>query len=214
MPDLDDEIIVIDRDDLFKGDDFQGFRNLNEINYESRILNNKKVMKRQDAENDEKFKQPIGYTVLYNPKNKSIFAYNRAKDPGNYRERRLGGKWSIGVGGHIIPKDTEFSNFIKESVYRKVLDDEVESIEDQKSTGKIKEINLLGYINDDSDNVGKFHFGILCLVYINGHPVAKSKAIPYGDLYGLDKIERICSTNNVDSWSKIALAHLKEQKLL
>lgn len=213
-------IIVVKRDVLF-GDGknyFEGFRPAEEIDYESRILSNFEIMRRGstsesanhpegNAELNPEYKQPIGYTILFNPNLKKVFAYQRSSKDKEYGEKRLQGKWSWGFGGHIEPFDTENGNPIRESMLREVTHEEVEIF------GNIQEPKVMGYINDDKDSVGRVHFGILYGLSIDGEQIKpKDPEIARVKLSSLNELEKMCSTFGiqVEDWSKIALEPLSK----
>jgi len=196
------KIIVVERDKLFGEEYFEGFKHHEEFDYEKRILNNLKVMRRGDAEVDQSHKQPIGYMLIVNPKTKKIFAYLRSGEGG---ENRLHGKWSWGVGGHIEPFDNiENVNPIKESMMRE-LKEEIEI------TGEILGMEVLGYVNYDTDDVGRVHFGILYLIEIDGEVKPIDSEIEMGGLMSFEELRNILDDDNfvVETWSEIAVEPLK-----
>lgn len=192
-------IMAVEKENLFDDDEFQGFIEADEIDFQSRILDNFKYIKRGKAENDETFKQPIGYIVLVNDQGK-VFAYQRAQKDDDYTEKRLQGKWSWGVGGHIDKVDESGDNPIKTSMTRELK-------EEASLEGDLKEIEVLGYINDDSDSVGRVHFGILYLVQVSGKVSAKDSEVTNGKMRSIEELKEIVenSKNRVEEWSKIAL---------
>ncbi|RLG13937.1 hypothetical protein DRN69_04820 [Candidatus Pacearchaeota archaeon] len=201
------KIIVVERDLLFGDNYFQGFRPYCEVDYESRILQNLKIMRRGDAEHNPLYKQPIGYTLIIDPNLKGVFAYQRSSKIKEYGEKRLQGKWSWGIGGHIEPIDNISKNPIRESILREVIKEEVEII------GTIlEEPRVLGYINDDSNSVGSVHFGVLYTLEINGDVKPKDPEIARGSLRTLNHLEFICNSSlyDVEEWSKIALKPLRK----
>ena len=197
----DKEIMVVPKGDLFDNNYFEGFMKKNSVDYEKRILSNFSYMQRSLAENSPEYKQPVGYALIINPKTKKIFVYQRAKDK-NYNEKRLQGNWSWGLGGHIERID-DAKNPIHSSMLRE-LNEEV-YIE-----GDIK-LKVLGYINDDSNPVGKVHFGVLYLIETNSGVRPKDAEIASGKFMDLNELEKICSSDQkIDSWSRISFAPLKE----
>ena len=197
-------IMAIKRDDLFEGDYFQGFKSAEDVDFQERILDNYNYVKRGEAEEDEELKQPIGYLVLVD-ENDRIFAYQRALKDNNYAEKRLQGRWSWGVGGHVDKVDDKSKNPIKKSVIRE-LDEEI------SLDGEIEEIEVLGYINDDSDSVGKVHFGILYMVKISGSAEAGDSEITNEGLREISELKDIVNDKDteVEQWSKIALKSLEK----
>jgi|TARA_Y100000310_G_scaffold345315_2_gene463684 predicted NUDIX family phosphoesterase len=201
----DQVILAIDKEDLFWGDHFEGFKPHEETDYESRILQSYGFMRRGPLETDPSFKQPIGYALIVNPQLKKVFAYQRAIKDEQYTETRLQGLWSWGIGGHIERSEGKEDNPIYAGL-RRELDEEVE-IE-----GDITSIRPLGYINLEHD-VHAVHFGILYLVETNATEVKpKDAEVERGGLVSMDELEVICNNSHfkVEEWSETALGPLKE----
>ncbi len=201
----DEIIMVINKKDLFKKDYFEGFKPHNEKDFESRILKNFKWLPRKDVENNTNYKQPIAYAVILNDELRTVFSYQRALEDKKYSEKRLQGKFSIGIGGHINKIDRKSKNVILTS-FKRELKEEIDII------GKIKKIEPLGYINNDSDDVGKVHFGILYLLKTNARIIIPGSEIKRGNLKTINELEKICSDHKykVEEWTKIAFNPLKE----
>ncbi len=194
----DELIMVIERSKLFLEDGFQGFLKAEKTDFYSRILDNFSYIRRGDAEINPEYKQPIGYVVFVNKKEKTVFLYKRAVKDKNYTEKRLQGMWSWGVGGHIDKIDSEDKDPIKKSVLREV-DEEVKLI------GKINGMDVLGYINDDSNEVGKVHFGVLFLADIEGEVVIKNQEMLKSKMASLNYLKKVVEKEKVEDWSKISL---------
>jgi predicted NUDIX family phosphoesterase len=198
-------ILVVEKSQLFGSNYFEGFRPQSEIDYASRILSHFTYMKRGLAEQDPRHKQPIGYSIIVNPALKKIFAYQRASHDAKYGEKRLQGKWSWGVGGHIEKIDTDAGNPLEMSMQRE-LEEEV------SISGSITP-KILGYINNDSDEVGKVHFGVLHIVETDATSISpKDAEIDNGKLRTIAELEKICASPDykVEEWSRIALEPLKQ----
>ena len=205
---LDNHILVIRREILFNGNysSFHGFLPHKKEDYESRILSasNSGYRLRRSVEEDPLWKQPIPYMLIVNPNLKRVFAYQRSKEDPFYTEKRLQGKWSCGIGGHIERSDTKMANPLREGMFRELK-------EEVSINGRISEPQVLGYINDDSDNVGKVHFGILYLLETDATEIKpRDREIVNGRLRTVKELEKICSSDDVETWSKIALDPLKE----
>ncbi len=198
-------IMVVRNDLLFRDGYFEGFRGPEEVDFQRRILENFLYMKRGEAEEDERYKQPIGYAVLRDKSTGKIFAYRRASKKEDYNERRLRGKWSWGVGGHVDKPDEKGLNPIKGSVLRE-LEEEI-IIE-----GKVEDIRPIGYINDDSNSVGRVHFGILYLVDFSGKVFPADAEIEKGEMRTIKELSEMSDSEKceVEDWSKISLQALKE----
>lgn len=197
-------IMVVRKEDLFQNDFFEGFKPHEEIDYESRILQNYGFMTKKFAENDPNYKQPIRYCMIVNPSLKKVFSYKRSKKDEHYSEKRLQGKFSWGVGGHVELSDVK-ENPLNESMLRE-LNEEVEI------RGSINS-SLFGYLNYDTDDVGKVHFGIVYLIETDANIVRpKDPEIDNGEFRKISDLELICNNTeyNVEDWSKTSLQPLKE----
>lgn len=196
-------IMAVEREDLFESG-FQGLKRADDKDFQKVILDNYRYVKRGEAEKDETLKQPIGYSVLVD-EDGCIFAYQRAKKDDDYTEKRLQGKWSWGVGGHVDKQDDKAKNPIKESVIRE-LEEEVDI------DGEIKKMEVLGYINDDKDSVGRVHFGILYMVKVEGEIEAGDGEITNEGFRTIDQLKEIINDEDftVEEWSKIALDILED----
>ena len=212
------QIIVVERDILFGDEYFEGFRSAEEVDYESRILSNLEIMRRGstkepadhpegNAELDFTYKQPIGYVAVVNPLLKKVFSYLRSSKDEEYEEKRLQGSWSWGFGGHIEPSDTRNGNLIRESVLKWVLRRELEIPE------RVSDLQILGYLNDDSNEVGKVHFGILYLLNTDAPDAGmRDLEVERVELRTLAGLEELCASPdcNVEHWSRIALEPLRK----
>ncbi len=210
-------IMVVNKKILFGDDYFQGIQNADKVNYEPRILNNFSYMRRGDVETDPSLKQPIAYAFILNPILKKAFAYKRASEDKKYTDRRLQGKWSWGVGGHIEQIDTKKGeNPIHKSMNRELYE-EVQGLE------KNPKIKILGYINDDNQydldtkkgiiSIGRVHFGILYLVETNSNNISPlDKESEIGELMSKGQLEEILESPDctVETWSRIAFDLLKK----
>ncbi len=110
---------------------------------------------RSQAEHDPSFKQIIPYVIMaYEGK---FLNYVRGPRAG---EKRLVAKRSIGIGGHINPVDADNSPLFafRYDNYLKAVDREVAE-EVTVRTGHTNDIVAL--LNDDSNEVGQVHLGIV-----------------------------------------------------
>lgn len=107
---------------------------------------------RGPIESDKAYKQIIPYIVLRS--GGQAFRYWRTKRGG---EDRLHHRYSIGVGGHINPRDenlfTDESERLEEAAMRE-LREEVELLHPV-------ELSLVGFLNDDEVEVGQYHLGVV-----------------------------------------------------
>jgi predicted NUDIX family phosphoesterase len=201
----DEKIMVVERTCLF-GDsnevaDFQGFIPADQASYEEKTLKNFSYMERSLAEENSAYKQPIAYAIVLNALTKKVFAYRRSKKDVNYPEKRLQGKWSWGVGGHIQKLDEKNGNPILDSMAREL----VEELDFQPIS-----VQLLGYINDDSNSVGKVHIGFLYLIETSNDVSPQTSEIEIGGMKSFAELEALVKEEQVENWSIIAMDVLKD----
>ena len=215
-------IMVVNRQELFGTSHLkncpQGFLNADDYDFTPKINFGFKWMKRGDAESNSEYKQPIAYSVIVNPLLNKVFAYKRAIDKKSYHESRLAGNWSWGIGGHIEKLDSKkLVNLIK-NAHEIIINsrDRELSEEIEIKSEKPYKIKLLGYINDDSNNVGQVHLGLLYIVETDADKIIPDdKEIAEGGYKTLRELEDICmqaktnSSIKVDSWSEIALLPIR-----
>ena len=197
--------MVVPRELLLGEDYFAGFRAAGAVDYESRILKNFEYRPREEAEEDPRWKQPIAYALIVNPELQLVFAYQRSKRGDQYHEKRLQGKWSWGVGGHIDKADLDQGNPIHTSLAREI----------REELGEINSSSpeVLGYINDDTDPVGRVHFGILYLIRTSETEI--QPATPEISSGGLRPASELLDLLHdpaipVEKWSALALPPLME----
>ncbi|MBW2971202.1 NUDIX domain-containing protein [Candidatus Woesearchaeota archaeon] len=198
------EIMVIEKRLLFNNDYFQGFVGASHADFEARVHANFKFMKRGIAETDPNHKQPCAYSIIVNPTSKQVFTYLRASRDKDYTEKRLQGKWSIGLGGHIEKLDLADDKPIHTSMLRE-LSEEVH-------IGGSIQPRVLGYINDDRDDVGRVHFGVVYLIETDATDVRPNGSeIADGCFRTIDQLKQLASAEDADveEWSKLLVEHLE-----
>jgi predicted NUDIX family phosphoesterase len=152
-------------------------------------------MPRSRAEQDPSFKQIIPYVVF--TFDDMILRYVRGAKSG---EKRLVAKRSIGIGGHINDRDESLFSFDREA-YRVAVHREIE--EELKFEGPYED-RVAALINDDSNEVGRVHLGVVHVVKLREAAVrANEKAI--GDLRFLAADELRKQRDQLESWSQIVL---------
>ena len=204
----DQQIMVVSRERLLSPNTFQGFSPHSKFDYESLILRNYGWIEREPVENNPSFKQPIVYSVIFNPKTRKFFVYQRSKKDQNYGEKRLQGKRAWGIGGHVDKQDAS-PNPLTTSQKRELA----EEIEEFKNPKFINQTRPLGYINDDEDDVGKVHFGVAYLISTNLQTLTlKDKEIDFGGFHPINELEAMCLCGdvNVENWSRILVPQLKK----
>ena len=147
---MSEKVLVFPRSSLEELGVFQGFSKL-AVHYIAGIFSRPTTfLDRDAAEEDFDYKQIIPYTIL--TKNGNVFSYVRGKSGG---EARLKKKRSIGIGGHVNDGDGE-----KPDYGTVIKGQSRENLEEVSILGSYV-TDHIGVINDDGNDVGKVHFGIV-----------------------------------------------------
>lgn len=160
-----------------------------------------KYMPRPEAEQDPSFKQIIPYVVMCC--DGKYLNYVRGKRAG---ETRLVEKRSIGIGGHINPVD-DMSLFSPYDTYLNAVKREVEEEVhvDTEYTDKV-----IGLLNDDSNEVGSVHLGIVHLWTLNEPKVTKKEQM-ITQMEFLSPDELLAVRESMETWSQLCLDHLIQE---
>jgi len=194
------EILAVKREILFKEGAFQGFISGDFRNYMDLITKNCEYKNRDDVEYNPEWQQPIPYVWIINPKTKKLFTYRRATDK-KYNDQRLRNKWSCGIGGHIDREDAE--NPVINAMMRELCEEVVMSF--------YPEPKIIGYINDDSDSVGKVHFGVVAIAETEDVVEKGDDEMAEGRFMSVQEIEKLFSNpeNEIENWTKISWPFVK-----
>lgn len=143
---------------------------------------------REYAENAREYKQIIPYAVLLNES--QIFLTQRLKAQ---TEKRLHGRCSIGLGGHINPSEETARDCILEGMKRELYEEV--GLED------IVISECAGVINDMSTEVSNYHIGLVYFLRVSEDIQIKEVNKMTGKWIMLDKLSTYY--NMLESWSQI-----------
>jgi predicted NUDIX family phosphoesterase len=110
---------------------------------------------REAMERDPRHKQVIPYLVLRD--GPRYFLMRRTRAGG---DARLFDRWSIGVGGHLNPGDTDVLGGLRRE-WREEIAADFEPV-----------FEPVGLLNDDTTDVGAVHLGVVFQADVAGRPVA------------------------------------------
>ncbi len=181
---------------------FQGI-NFDIDRYLSELWTGKGVafIPRPEAEKNPAYKQLIPYVIMNHANSYLCYARGKRVD-----ERRLADKVSIGIGGHINLSDTmpRFQNNL-EQVYLNAVAREVaeEVIVEEEYEDKI-----VGLINDDSNEVGQVHFGIIHFWRL-AKPSVRKQEQEICELRFMDVDELAQLRDKMETWSQLCFDNLK-----
>ncbi len=157
-------ILVVERKHLFPGLSPQGFLPPGSVDLDA-LLPHLFFAEREYMERNSHYKQIIPYLVLHRgegPRARVLCYQRRSK----HTERRLGGLWSVGFGGHVEPLDRDdpavaAHGLLAVSALRELVEE----------TGLIVEATALspiGFINSDAQDVSSVHFGVVFRIDLDG----------------------------------------------
>ncbi len=109
---------------------------------------------RPEAETDPSWKQVIPYLVLRDEER--IFLMRRTRAGG---DERLHERYTIGIGGHVNPGDTDPLDALRREWAEEIEADFEPALEP------------LGVLNDDDNGVGAVHLGLVYSADAHGRPV-------------------------------------------
>jgi predicted NUDIX family phosphoesterase len=165
--------------------------------YVPRVLEaqNTRYVPRSLAEDDPSLKQIIPYVLVR--RGDTYLHYVRGKGSG---EKRLVAKGSIGIGGHINPRDehlfTTGLEYYEEAVQRELHE---ELLIDADLTTRV-----VALINDDSTPVGQVHFGVVHVCELGDEHVSRGEPC-ITDLRFLTLDQLRDRRDAMETWSQLCL---------
>lgn len=198
MSKFDEQILVVKRDTLFDGERnaFNGFISKDDNRYKEivKTFGEFEVKRRGDMEENPSFKQLISYCIIRN--NDETLVYKRLDGGG---ETRLHGLLSIGVGGHMndVESEAAIEGKLRVNAARE-LEEEV-----GLSTDDVKNIEIHGLINDDGNDVGKVHIGLVLKIDIEKDKVINNEE----DTIALEWVKNdvLETMSPYESWSELII---------
>ena len=155
---------------------------------------------RSQAEKDPSYKQLIPYVIMTH--NGTYFSYIRGTRAG---ESRLTGLRSIGIGGHINPDDdmplfnTDFYETYLTAVEREVAEEV--SVETSHTD------RVVALLNDESNEVGRVHLGIVHYWILDAPKVSKREQIITQMAFKtVAELQEVRDT--METWSQLCLTGL------
>lgn len=159
-------------------------------------------LNRKDAEKNFSFKQIIPYVLFLNEKENLMACYRRSGS-----EKRLDDLWSVGIGGHINPVDSDGGNpslpyLVEQGLLREIEEETGRPAHDLK-------LDFIGVINEEKTEVGLVHFGLVHWVNIEktdrmrpAVELSRFQWIKFSSVKGL----------KLEHWSRLAIDLLAEWK--
>lgn len=201
MSKMNERILVVDRVNLFEGESllFQGIENGQiMVNHLMSKFQNYKEVRRGVAESNDAWKQPIPYAII--KRGDEVFLYRRLKESG---EARLHDQLSIGVGGHMnrVLDLEDWEDILLYNMNRELKEELHLTIEDEP------ELQILGLINDDSNEVGAVHIGILAILNLseNDDVTVRETDKLDGNWVRIQDLKKTPLFESLETWSQMAV---------
>ena len=197
-----EEMILVVRRTLF--DQLGSFQGLNfEVDrYLPALLDrtNNFFTPRAAAETNPELKQIIPYVLLVHEGR--VLHYIRGKKAG---EQRLVAKGSIGIGGHMNDEDEGLFALDREA-YNAAVQREVT---EELRLGAGYTNYVVALLNDDTNEVGRVHLGVVHVFQLDAADVQKGEAM-ITELQFLDRAGLEARSEAMESWSRICFDHLDQ----
>jgi len=199
----DEQILVVERKIIEQAGLFQGLmfdvqRYLSEI-FAQGIC---RFVNRAQAEQDPAYKQLIPYVII--SCNGKFLSYVRGKRAG---EKRLVGNRSIGIGGHINPVDD--MPLFNADFYETYLAAVKREVAEELSVETSYTDHIVALLNDDSNEVGQVHLGIVHFWMLDAPNVSRrEQMITQMSFMTPGQLQQLRDT--LETWSGLCLDKLTE----
>ena len=155
-------------------------------------------------ETEERYKQPIGYTVVH--RDGKILCAKRSKKGG---DARLQSKHSIGFGGHVNLNDIRVNGLdgaIANSI-RRELGEEL-ALDYASFDG----MRTCAMINDDANPVGRVHFGIVSFGSLEDESWQPPVSTEHSEMAWFGPREFVFHSDTLEPWTRILVNDLISEK--
>jgi predicted NUDIX family phosphoesterase len=185
---------VIEEVGMFQGLAFDVDRYINSIF----VQGVPRFMPRSQAEHDPSHKQIIPYVIMMHEG--KVLSYVRGKRAG---ETRLVGNRSIGIGGHINPIDADNSPLFA-YLYDNYLTAVQREVDEEVRIETSHTDRVVALLNDDSNEVGKVHLGIVhCWTLEKPSVTKREQMITQMTFMSPEELERV--RDSLETWSQKCL---------
>jgi predicted NUDIX family phosphoesterase len=199
----DEKVLVVERKVIEQAGMFQGL--MFDVD---RYLKNifvpgvPRFLPRSQVEKDPSYKQLIPYVIMTH--NGKYLSYVRGKKAG---ETRLLGLRSIGIGGHINPADD--MPLFDVDFYKTYLAAVEREVAEEVSVETTHTDSIVALLNDDSNEVGRVHLGVVHYWQLDAPKVNKrEQMITQMTFMTPAELQQVADT--LETWSSLCLPHLAE----
>jgi predicted NUDIX family phosphoesterase len=191
---MQEQILVIPNSKLFEN--HTQWYGINHENIESilaTIVQYQESMQRSLAENNQAYKQIISYLIF--TFDGQLFVMQRKNKP---NEQALANKLSIGIGGHMTQTDIQGQT---------LFDWVSREFEEEVTYEGNLQMHTIGFLNDDTNEVGQRHLGLVILLKGDNPNIAiHGNEHKSGQLMSMEEcFEKL---DQFEAWSQIILQRL------
>ena len=170
--------------------------------------NDIRSMDRRAAEQDDDHKQVLVYILVR--RQGQLLAYRRGSF--NLTDRMLVGSDCVGFGGHVNDRDADlFSDDfagVRTAVARELLEELRMPASDRDRLTVGEGFSVIGYLNDDSSEVGRRHFAVVVEYWVANadewdHPVKGEESI--AKVRWLRTDVAVSNAEHFEYWSQLVL---------
>ncbi len=187
-----EDILVIKRDILFR--EHPAWHGI--IPYDPCLLEKidtfQEYHNRNMMENDPCFKQIIPYFIFRHES--SLFLMQRRE---NASEKRLGGKFTLGIGGHIRKEDVQGKN---------IIDWGLREFAEEINYDGTYDVTPFGIINDDTTSVGQVHIGLVYVIDGFSPNISIKDEMKWGELVNYETCRN--HYDCMEAWSQMVFDEL------
>ena len=192
----DEHILVVKRATLLQDSAWHGLNQTNPDTYIAAINAHKEFLPRTQMEIDPLYKQIIPY-LIFKHQDRYFLMQRQSKAS----EQRLKNKYTFGIGGHIRQEDMT-SDSIFDWAHRE--------FHEEVSYNDNLNITPIGMLNDDTNEVGKVHIGLVLLIEGNSEAIKVKSELKGGKLLSLKECELYY--DSMETWSQLLFNYLKQLK--
>lgn len=154
---------------------------------------------RYRMEQDPTYKQIIPYMVFVH--NRHVFVMQRSGQAG---EQRLANRYTVGIGGHVRQGDLAAGGLAEWG--RREFMEEVEY------EGRFERIAYLGVVNDESNEVGMVHLGVVFVLHATEAAIAIRSELVFGVL--MNREGCLAHYSAMETWSQQVVDALMQQDII
>jgi len=187
----DEQVLVIARDKVPDAAGWYGLRTDGMAGFLATVGDHARFAPRDEMEVDPAWKQLIPYLVLRD--GERYFLMRRTKAGG---DARLHDRWSIGVGGHLNPGDTDLTGGLHRE-WREELEADF-----------VPDFHPVALLNDDTTEVGAVHLGIVVVADAAGRPVRVRETDKLSGAFATPA-EVAAVADRLETWSQLVFEALE-----